>query len=62
MKAIIQTGYGKPNKVIEPRELDRPALQDLEVKIKIQAASITFGDLAAVKGKPFIARLSLGLR
>jgi NADPH:quinone reductase-like Zn-dependent oxidoreductase len=28
----------------------------------VQAASVTFGDLAAVKGAPFIARLSLGLR
>jgi len=62
MKAIIQTGYGTPTEVLELRELDRPALKEHEVLIKIQAASITFGDLAAVKGEPFIARLSLGLR
>ena len=62
MKAIIQTGYGEPSDVLEIREKERPFPKDNEVLIKIQAASITFGDLAAVKGEPFIARLSLGLR
>jgi NADPH:quinone reductase-like Zn-dependent oxidoreductase len=28
----------------------------------VQAASVTFGDLAAVKGEPFMVRFSLGLR
>ena len=62
MKAIIQTGYGEPSDVLEIREKERPFPKDNEVLIKIQAASITFGDLAAVKGEPFIARLLLGLR
>jgi NADPH:quinone reductase-like Zn-dependent oxidoreductase len=62
MKAIIQTGYGVPAEVLELREVKRPDPKGYEVRIKIQASSITFGDLAAVKGEPFIARLSLGLR
>jgi NADPH:quinone reductase-like Zn-dependent oxidoreductase len=62
MKAIIQTGYGEPSEVLELQEVEKPAPKENEVLIKIQAASITFGDLAAVKGEPFIARLSLGLR
>jgi NADPH:quinone reductase-like Zn-dependent oxidoreductase len=62
MKAIIQTGYGVPSKVLEKREIERPVPKTNEVLIQVQAASITFGDLAAVKGEPFIARLSLGLR
>lgn len=61
MKAIIQTGYGAPSEVLELREMEKPAPQDDDVLIKVQATSITFGDLAAVKGEPFIARLSLGL-
>ena len=62
MKVIIQTGYGVPSEVLALREVEKPAPKDDEVLIKVQAASITFGDLAAVIGKPFIARLSLGLR
>lgn len=62
MKAMVQTGYGEPSEVLELREVEKPTPQENEVLIRIQAASITFGDLAAVKGEPFIARLSLGLR
>jgi NADPH:quinone reductase-like Zn-dependent oxidoreductase len=62
MKAIIQTAYGEPADVLEIREVEKPAPKENEVLIKIQAASITFGDLAAVKGEPVLARLSLGLR
>ena len=62
MKAIIQTGYGEPSEVLEIREIEKPAPKENEVLIKIQAASITFGDLTAVKGEPFIGRLWTGLR
>jgi NADPH:quinone reductase-like Zn-dependent oxidoreductase len=62
MNAIIQTGYGAPSEVLALRQVDKPAPKDQEVLIKVQAASVTFGDLAAVKGEPFIARLSLGMR
>ena len=62
MKAMIQTAYGEPSEVLELKEIEKPTPKENEVLIKIQAASITFGDLAAVKGEPFIARLSLGLR
>jgi len=61
MKAIIQTAYGVPSEVLELMEVEKPTPKDDEVLIKVQAASITFGDLAAVKGEPWIARLSLGL-
>ena len=62
MKAIIQTAYGEPSEVLELKEIEKPVPKENEVLIKIQAASITFGDLAAMKGEPFIARLSLGLK
>jgi NADPH:quinone reductase-like Zn-dependent oxidoreductase len=62
MKAMVQTAYGEPSEVLELKEIERPAPKENEVLIKVQAASITFGDLAAVKGEPAIARLSLGLR
>jgi NADPH:quinone reductase-like Zn-dependent oxidoreductase len=62
MRAIIQTAYGVPSEVLEIVEVEKPTPKSDEVLIKIQATSITFGDLAAVKGEPAIARLSLGLR
>jgi NADPH:quinone reductase-like Zn-dependent oxidoreductase len=62
MKAMVQTGYGEPSDVLALREVEKPTPKENEVLIRIQAASVTFGDLAAVKGEPFIARLSLGLR
>jgi NADPH:quinone reductase-like Zn-dependent oxidoreductase len=62
MKAIVQTAYGEPSVVLELKEIEKPAPKGDEVLIKTHAASVTFGDLAAVKGEPAIARLSLGLR
>ena len=62
MKAMIQTAYGVPSEVLELREVEKPAPKNDEVLIKIQAAAITFGDLTAVKGEPFIGRLWTGLR
>lgn len=48
MKAIIQSGYGPPSGVLALEEVGKPAPKEDEVLIKVQAASVTFGDLAAV--------------
>jgi len=61
MKAMIYTEYG-PLDVLKLVDIEKPVLKTGEVLIKIQAASVTFGDLAAVKGEPFMVRFSLGLR
>jgi NADPH:quinone reductase-like Zn-dependent oxidoreductase len=61
MKAMIYTEYG-PLDVLKLVDIEKPAPKAREVLIKVQAASITFGDLAAVKGEPFMVRFSLGLR
>jgi NADPH:quinone reductase-like Zn-dependent oxidoreductase len=61
MKAMVYTRYGPP-KDLNLEEVEKPAPKDDEVLIKVQAASVTFGDLAAVKGEPFMVRLSLRLR
>jgi len=61
MKAIVYENYGPPD-VLQLRDVEKPTPKDNEVLIKIQAAAITFGDLAAVKGEPLLVRLSLGLR
>jgi len=43
MKAIVQNGYGSPD-ALELREVDRPAVTDDVVLVKIRAASINASD------------------
>lgn len=61
MKAIVYTQYG-PLDVLKLEDVKKPAPKENEVLIKVQATSVTFGDLAAVKGEPFMVRFSLGPR
>jgi NADPH:quinone reductase-like Zn-dependent oxidoreductase len=62
MKAMRYSQYGVPKEVLQLGEVENPTLKADEVLVKVQAASVTFGDLAAVKGEPFIVRFALGLR
>jgi NADPH:quinone reductase-like Zn-dependent oxidoreductase len=51
MKAMVYAKYGPPE-VLQFKEVEKPAPRKNEVLIKVHAASVTFGDLAAVKGEP----------
>ena len=57
MKAIIHTGYGAPGDVLQFKEVEKPAPKGDQVLVKIQAASINFGDKALVQGQPFLVRV-----
>ncbi|GIJ24797.1 NAD(P)-dependent alcohol dehydrogenase [Micromonospora lutea] len=61
MKAIVQHRYGSPE-VLRLCEVDIPTPGDDEVLVRVRASSINAYDWHAVRGDPYLARLSFGLR
>jgi NADPH:quinone reductase-like Zn-dependent oxidoreductase len=61
MKAILRDKYGSPD-VLELEDIDKPELGDDEVLVRVHAASVNPADWHLLRGKPYIARLQLGLR
>jgi NADPH:quinone reductase-like Zn-dependent oxidoreductase len=61
MKAMVQDTYGTAE-VIQLRNLDKPAIGDNEVLIRIRAAGVNPADWAIMSGLPYIARPVYGLR
>jgi NADPH:quinone reductase-like Zn-dependent oxidoreductase len=61
MKAIVYHKYGSPD-VLELAEVAKPTPKDDEVLLKVHAASVNPADWHLLRGKPYIARLQLGLR
>jgi NADPH:quinone reductase-like Zn-dependent oxidoreductase len=63
MRAVVQTGYGKPSEVLDVRDLDRPAVGDGEVLVRVRAASVHPDVWHVVTGLPRVLRLmGSGLR
>lgn len=61
MKAIVQTEYGSPD-VLSLKEVDKPAVKDNGVLVRVHASSVNAADWHLMRGTPFIARLAFGLR
>jgi len=61
MKAIVQDRYGPPS-ALELRDIDRPVPAAGEVLVRVRAAAVNALDWHFVRGDPYVARLSLGLR
>ncbi len=61
MKAIVQTEYGSPD-VLSLEEVDKPAVKDNGVLVRVHASSVNSADWHLMRGTPFIARLAFGLR
>jgi len=59
MKAIVRSKYGSPD-VLELREIEKPAVEDDHVLVRVHAASVNAGDWHSMRGKPYIIRLMLG--
>ncbi|MBY0148219.1 NAD(P)-dependent alcohol dehydrogenase [Neobacillus niacini] len=60
MKAIITKKYGPPD-VLELTEVENPIPNDNQVLVRVHAASLNYGNLVLLKGKPFLARFAFGL-
>jgi NADPH:quinone reductase-like Zn-dependent oxidoreductase len=57
MRAVVQTGYGRPSEVLEVRELDLPSVGDDEVLVRVRAASVHPDVWHVVTGLPRVLRL-----
>jgi NADPH:quinone reductase-like Zn-dependent oxidoreductase len=62
MKAIVHRAYGPPRDVLALEEIDRPVCGDDDVLVRVRAASVNPADWHIVRGVPYVARLSFGLR
>lgn len=61
MKAIVQDRYGPPE-VLRLRDVDTPTPGDDEVLVRVQASSVNAYDWHAMRGDPYLSRLTFGLR
>src|ERR1700688_2851311 len=62
MRAIIQDGYGAPERVLRLEEIPVPSIGADDVLIRMRATSVNTPDWATVIGVPSILRLGSGLR
>ncbi|MFY1573496.1 NAD(P)-dependent alcohol dehydrogenase [Verrucosispora sp. WMMD703] len=61
MKAIVQHRYGSPD-VLRLSEVDVPTPGDDEVLVRVRASSVNAYDWHAMRGDPYLSRLTFGLR
>ena len=61
MKAMIQDTYGSAA-VLQTRDIDKPAIGERDVLVRVRAAGVNVADWAVMSGLPYIARPVYGLR
>jgi NADPH:quinone reductase-like Zn-dependent oxidoreductase len=62
MKAIVQHGYGPPERVLRLEEVGRPPLGAEDALVRVRATSVNTPDWITVTGTPYALRLQSGLR
>lgn len=62
MKAVVQTGYGPPEQLLELATIEQPVVGTNDVLIRVRATSVNTPDWVAVTGIPYGLRLQFGLR
>jgi NADPH:quinone reductase-like Zn-dependent oxidoreductase len=61
MRAVVQDGYGDAD-VLRATELPRPSVGRDEILVRVAAAGVDRGTWHTMTGRPYLARLALGLR
>jgi len=61
MKAIVYRSYGSPD-VLELTDIEKPAVADDAVLVRVRAASVNALDWHGMRGQPFLVRMEDGLR
>jgi NADPH:quinone reductase-like Zn-dependent oxidoreductase len=61
MRAAVRTRYGPPD-VVRIEEVEKPAVKDGEVLVRVHATTVNRTDCGLRAAKPFIYRFFLGLR
>ncbi|MEQ1502813.1 MAG: alcohol dehydrogenase catalytic domain-containing protein, partial [Myxococcota bacterium] len=61
MNAILQTGYGDPERVLSWGAIEAPIPGDDEVLVEVRATSVNTPDWIAVTGVPYALRPAMGL-
>jgi NADPH:quinone reductase-like Zn-dependent oxidoreductase len=61
MKAVVQKGYGPPERVLKLDDIDRPSASEDDVLVRVRATSVNTPDWITVAGVPYILRLKSGL-
>jgi len=61
MRAIVQDAYGSAQ-VLQLRDIDKPAIAEHEVLVRVRGAGVNPADWAIMSGLPYIARPVYGLR
>ena len=61
MKAIVQNNYGSPD-VLALKEVAKPVIKGDDVLVRVRAAGLNAGDYFSLRGRPWLIRMTLGLR
>jgi NADPH:quinone reductase-like Zn-dependent oxidoreductase len=59
MKALVRDRYGKPD-VLRIEEVERPALEDDRVLVRVKASSVNRAEWYGLIGRPLVARPMMG--
>jgi NADPH:quinone reductase-like Zn-dependent oxidoreductase len=59
VKAIVMNAYGGPE-VLELKDVEKPAVTENDVLVRVYASSLNAGDYFSMRGSPWLARIDVG--
>jgi NADPH:quinone reductase-like Zn-dependent oxidoreductase len=62
MNAIVQDGYGAPERVLKLAETGLPSVDENDVLVHVRATSVNTPDWSTVAGVPYVLRVKSGLQ